>query len=64
MTKKELRAINTAIHGAIDVLEALARNPGDYSYYSIADEDLRNIFYGLNTMYIKLGERICNMDGE
>ena len=64
MTKKELKAINTAIHGAIDVLEALARNPGDYSYYGIADEDLRNIFYGLNTMYIKLGERICNMDGE
>ena len=64
MTKKELKAINTAIHGAMDVLETLSRKPGDYSYYSIADEDLRNIFYGLNTMYIKLGERICNMDGE
>ncbi|MDD7439754.1 hypothetical protein [Prevotellamassilia timonensis] len=64
MTKKELKVINTAIHGAMDVLETLSRKPGDWTYYGIADEDLRNMFYDLNTMCLKLNERICNMDGE
>lgn len=56
MTKKELIVIHDAIDHAKAVIEALACE--NYPYTDFYSVDLREMFYDLNTMCLKLSEKI------
>lgn len=62
MTKKDLTVIRNELRTARDNMGCLLA--GSRPHWDIPDEELRQMYYGLNTMCYQLGKRIAAMDAE
>jgi hypothetical protein len=58
MDQKNLRIINEALMNARNIIEIAARPAGSFDYNDFTDDQLRDMFYEINSMCLKLNTRI------